>query len=138
MSMEVRSEVWEKVMAFANRLANEDRQDHYWMDYNALRDYCEAQSLDGYDHPFLWETLADFTIDDGAAIPLYLKALDLAIEPEALPYRVSIRFALAERHRNRGDDELAREYAIAADDEARQIDDLELRRSISRFLLSRD
>jgi hypothetical protein len=135
--MEIKAEVWEKVMDFASRLAKEGRQDQYWTDYNALRDYCEAQSLGGYDHPFLWETLADFTMDDGASIPLYLKALSLANEADALPYRVSIRFALAERHKSRGDVDLAREYAIAADDEARQIDDLELRRRISQFLLAR-
>jgi hypothetical protein len=136
--MEIKTEVWERVMAFANRLVHEERQDQYWADYNALRDYCEEVSLGGYDHPFLWETLADFTMDDGAAIPLYLKALSLAVETWALPYRVSIRFALAERYKSRGDADLAREYAIAADDEAKQIDDLELRRRISKFLLARE
>jgi hypothetical protein len=33
---------------------------------------------------------------------------------------------------------LAREYAIAADDEAKETDDLELRRRIGKFLLARD
>ncbi|WP_144240732.1 hypothetical protein [Dyella japonica] len=125
-------------MAFASRMAREEQPDTYRADYNALKDYCEAQSLAGYDHPFLWETLADFTIDDSAAIPLYLRALAGASDADMRDYRVSIRFALAQRHRTLGDAERAREYAIAADEEARQINDLELRRRISRFLLARE
>jgi hypothetical protein len=136
--MEIKAEVWDRVMAFASLLANEEQPEKYAVSYNALRDYCEAQSLDGYDHPFLWESLADFTIDDSAAIPLYLRALSKASGDEARAYRVSIRFALAERHKNLGEMALAREYAIAADDEAKEIDDLELRRRISRFLLARE
>lgn len=136
--MEIKTEVWDRVMEFASLLANEEQPEKYWVNYNALRDYCETQSLAGYDHPFLWESLADFTIDDSAAIPLYLRALSKALGDEARAYRVSIRFALAERHRNRGEMALAREYAIAADDEARETDDLELRRRISKFLLARE
>jgi len=123
-------------MEFASLLAQEDKRERFWVNYNALKDYCEAQSLDGYDHPFLWESLADFTIDDRAAIPLYLRALSRAIGDEARDYRVSIRFALAERYKNMGETELARQYAIEADDEAKQVADLDLRRRISRFLLS--
>ena len=51
-------------MEFASLLAQEDKRERFWVNYNALKDYCEAQSLDGYDHPFLWESIADFTIDD--------------------------------------------------------------------------
>jgi len=134
--MELKSEVWDRVMEFASLLAQEDQLQKFWINYNALKDYCEAQSRDGYDHPFLWESLADFTIDDRAAIPLYTRALSRAQGDEARAYRVSIRFALAERHKNIGEDELARQYAIEADDEAKHIDDLELRRQISKFLLS--
>jgi len=123
-------------MELANHLVNEDQTEKYWAHYNALKDYCEAQSLGGYDHPFLWESLADFTTDDAAAIPLYLRALDLAKDEDAREYRVSIRLALAERHRAIGKEDLALEYAIAADDEAKLLNDLELRREVSKFLLS--
>lgn len=133
--MELKSEVWERVMEYASLLANEERPEKYWSTYNALRNYCDLQSRDGYDHPFLWETLADFTTDDSVSIPLYLKALSKASGDDAREYRVSIRFALAERYKNKGDIALAREYVIAADDEARYIDNLELRRSIGKFLL---
>ena len=135
--MELKANIWGQVMEFATLLANEDQTERYWAHYSALEHYCEEQSLGGSDHPILWETLGDFTRNDDAAIPLYLRALDLAKEEAALEYRVSIRFALAERYRSVGKEDLALEYAIAADDEARLLDDLELRRDISRFLLSR-
>jgi len=136
-SVELKGDVWERVMEFATLLVNEHRTDRYWANYNALKDYCEAQSLEGYDHPFLWESLGDFTTSDDAAIPLYLRALDMAKAEDAREYRVSIRFALAERYRAIGKEDVALEYAIAADDEARLLTDLELRRQISEFLLSR-
>jgi hypothetical protein len=136
--MELKAEVWDRVMELVSQLASEEQREKKWAIYNALSSYCEAQSLAGYDHPFLWETLADFTIDDGAAIPLYLKALDRASGEAMRDYRVSIRFALAERYKAKGQAELSREYAIAADDEAKHIDDLELRRRISNFLLARE
>ena len=136
--MELKAEVWDRVMAFATQLANEAQPEKYRESYEALKDYCESQGAAGYEHPFLWETLADFTEDDRAAIPLYLKALDKASWPDAHAYRASIRFALAERYRRTGEPERAREYDIAADDDARQIDDRQLRRRIGAFLRERE
>lgn len=136
--MDIKPEVWDHVMGFATELANESEPDRYAATYKALHDYCEEQSLGGYEHPFLWETLADFTMDDGAAVSLYQRALKLAVGDEARAYRASIQFSLAERHKRLGNDALAREYAVSADDEARAIDDRELRRRISRFLLSKE
>nr|WP_199047235.1 hypothetical protein [Dyella sp. ASV24] len=136
--MDIKPEVWDRVMAFAKQLANESEQGRYADTYKAFHDFCEEQRFGGYDHPFLWETLADFTLDDGAAVPLYQQALDLAVGDDGRAYRASIQFSLAERHKRLGDDAKAREYAVAADDEARDIDDRELRRRISRFLLSKE
>ncbi|ULU24630.1 hypothetical protein [Dyella terrae] len=136
--MDIKPEVWDHVMGFATELANESEPDRYATTYKDLHDYCEEQSLGGYEHPFLWETLADFTMDDGAAVSLYQRALKLAVGDEARAYRASIQFSLAERHKRLGDDAQAREYAVSADDEARAIDDRELRRRISRFLLSKE
>ncbi len=134
--MELRADVWDRVMDFASLLGNEDQTERFWANYNALRDYCEEQIQAGYNHPFLWESLADFTPDNSAAIPLYLRALEAAQREDAREYRVSIRFALAERYKGLGQDDLARDYAVAANDEARDLSDLELRREISRFLLA--
>lgn len=134
--MELKSEVWDRVMEFASMLANEGQDKKFWANYNALKAYCEEQCLGGYNHPFLWESVADFTPDDRAAIPLYLRALEAAQGDDGREYRVSIQFALAERYKSQGQDELARSYAIAADDEARELGDLDLRRRISKFLLT--
>lgn len=62
-----------------------------WALYEELRACCEA----GAAHPFAWETLADFTSDDGAAMPLYQQALSLAQGEDAAGYRASIQFAMA-------------------------------------------
>lgn len=65
--------------------------------YDELRRYCESLAAAGRDHPFLWETLADFTGDDRLAIALYLRALPLATAAGAASYAASICLALAER-----------------------------------------
>jgi hypothetical protein len=34
-----------------------EHTEKYWAHYNLLKDFCETQSVGGYDHPFLWEVL---------------------------------------------------------------------------------
>ncbi|HEY8025253.1 MAG TPA: hypothetical protein VIF60_11840 [Burkholderiaceae bacterium] len=106
-----------------------------WVLYNELRTFCDQQSEAGIVHPFLWETLADFTRDDRIAIDLYKKALTCATSPAAGCYLASIYLALAERHQLVGESSLALDYALRADDEAKVIDDFNLRRQVSEFLL---
>ena len=106
-----------------------------WKLYEELRDYCESIAAAGRDHPFLWETLADFTTDNRAAIPIYLRALPLAIAAGATEYEASIYLALAERHLTLGEISVAYDYALQADELASRTDDLDLRRSVSQFLL---
>jgi hypothetical protein len=89
----------------------------------------------GREHPFLWETLADFTTDDRVAIGFYQRALALAEQMGALEYQASIRLELALRHLELDEHAIACAYALAADEQARELDDLDLRRSISQFLL---
>lgn len=113
----------------------EDTQ-RFWGLYNELKEYCEAQERAGVDHPFLWETLADYTDDVSAATAMYMKALRDAETPARVAYRASILFALAERQRTVGNTDLAYKHALAAHEAAKNLDDLELRRSISEFLLS--
>ncbi|KRG42918.1 hypothetical protein ARC78_08005 [Stenotrophomonas pictorum JCM 9942] len=103
--------------------------------YRALADYGHAVAAEGRDHPFLWETLADFTGDDRLAIALYLRALPLATAADACGYAASICLALAERHVNLDEPEAARDYARQADGFAGRTDDLPLRRDIRQFLL---
>lgn len=103
--------------------------------YAQLQAYCEATAAEGRDHPFLWETLADFTGDDQRAIVLYQRALPLATAAGASNYAASICLALAERCSNLDALDAARDHAAQADAFARDTDDLPLRRAISQFLL---
>lgn len=106
-----------------------------WAAYEKLHDYCQAVAAQGRDHPFLWETLADFTGDDRAAIDFHLHGLALATAADAADYAASICLAVAERHSNLDELDSARDYALQADAFAHAIDDLPLRTAISQFLL---
>ncbi len=103
--------------------------------YAQLHAYCDAVAAAGRDHPFLWETLADFTADDRTAIAHYNRALALASAAQASSYEASIGLALAERYSNLGDVAAARQHALQADAVAQHSDDLPLRKAISQFLL---
>ena len=103
--------------------------------YAQLHTYCDSIAAAGRDHPFLWETLADFTGDDHIAIEHYNHALMLANAVQAISYEASIHLALAERHSNLGDVAAARDHALRADALAQRTDDLPLRQAISQFLL---
>lgn len=102
--------------------------------YRALAHYCESTATAGRDHPFLWETLADFTADDSLAIGHYLRALALAGAAGAADYAASICLALAERHANLDETGAARDYAQQAWRHARDSHDLPLRQAIRQFL----
>ena len=103
--------------------------------YARLHAYCDSIAAAGRDHPFLWETLADFTGDDHLAIEHYNHALLLASAAQAISYEASIYLALAERHSNLDDIAAARGHALRADALAQRTDDLPLRQAISQFLL---
>jgi hypothetical protein len=100
-----------------------------------LRDFCEAETMAGREHPFLWETLADFAMDGRVAIGFYHRALALAEQMGALEYQASITLELARRHVELDEHSIACAYALAADEQAGKPDDLDLRREISQFLL---
>ena len=106
-----------------------------WRLYGELRDYCEAEAAAGREHPFLWETLADFTTGDRVAIGFYRRALAVAEQMGASEYQASIRLELAQRHLELDEHAIACANALAADEQARELDDLDLRRAISQFLL---
>lgn len=109
--------------------------ENMWRLYNELREYCEAESASGRDHPFLWETLADFTTDEKAATDLYLKALESARKLKAPEFEASVLLALAERSRAIGDGESANQYALQAGEVAKVLDDSELKEAIAEFFL---
>ncbi len=101
--------------------------------YEELRELCEAETASGRAHPFLFETLADFTGNHQIAISLYRKGLEISSGPEASAYRASIQLAMAERFKDMGEAQLAYNYAQRANEEAKTLDDLELRKEIGEF-----
>jgi len=133
--MRVPTDVHERVLGLTIDMVNSDDTRANWSLYGELRDYCDSVAAAGRDHPFLWETLADFTTDDRTSINIYLRALTLATAVSATEYEASICLALAERHSNLGEVSLAYDYATQANELAMQTDDLDLRRDISQFLL---
>ena len=136
--MRVPTDIHERVLDLTSDIVNSwhfDDTRARWKLYEELRDYCESIAAAGRDHPFLWETLADFTTDDRAAIGIYLRALPLATAAGATAYEASIYLALAERHSTLGEISVAYDYAIQANELASHTDDLDLRRSVSQFLL---
>ncbi len=107
-----------------------------WRLYDELRNYCESEAAAGRDHPFLWESLADFTTDHAAAIALYERGLVQARCIGLPEYEASILFELARRNADDGAAAAARDFAWQANEVAVRTDDTDLRRSISEFLLA--
>ncbi len=133
-------DMYDKIFDLATMLVNASEAGdtkRIWSLYNELHEYCEAEDRSGRGHPFLWETLADFTTDDQAATALYMKALKHARKLKAPDYEASILFALAQRYSAMGDDELAYKNASEANEIAKVLDDLDLKRDIAEFLLSK-
>jgi hypothetical protein len=69
------------------------------------------------------------------AIGFYRRALAVAEQMGASEYQASIRLELAQRPLELDEHAIACAYALAADEQARELDDLDLRRAISQFLL---
>ncbi len=136
--MAVPKDIFHHIFEISSKLVNatyaEDMKS-YWDAYNELRLYCEAESNSGRNHPFLWETLADFTYDPRAAINLYMEALNQATRLEMAEYKASIQIALAERFQEMGERKQAMKFALEANETAKGLDDLDLRRKISEFIL---
>lgn len=135
--MKIPPHIHERVVELTNAIINADQagdEEGSQSLYQQLHDYCHAMARDGHDHPFLWETLADFTDDDRDAIGLYLRALPLVTVADAADYAASIYLALAERHSNLEEFDQARSYALQAEASAQATDDLPLRAIISQFL----
>jgi hypothetical protein len=137
--MKIPDDIYFRVLDLATSLVNSSEsldQRTYWTLYNELRELCETEAAAGRPHPFLFETLADFTDDDRIAVELYRKGLEHAAQPDTAAYRASLQFAIAERYKSLGDRSLAYEWALRADEVARNLDDLDLRKQISEFLLT--
>jgi hypothetical protein len=89
--VKIPDDMYERVFGFATGLTNASEAGDtktYWELYSELAVYCEAETA--RDHPFPWETLADFTTDDQASVALYAKALESAKRLGVAEYEASI------------------------------------------------
>ena len=93
------------------------------------------QSGSKNDHPFQWETLADFTLNDVEALEIYTTALKLAEALQLREYSASIQLAMTERYLQLNEQDHAFTFANAANESAKNTTDLELRKQISEVLL---
>ncbi len=134
-STPLHDEVHQLALDIVNASAIEDRASE-WAVYTKLRELCESNEASELNHPLQWESLGDFTIADDKAIPIYLKALEIAEKQNRIEYIASINFALAERHLELKEPEGAYRFARQANEAAKNTDDLELRKEISEFLLA--
>ncbi|WP_415891306.1 hypothetical protein ACMXYV_08320 [Neptuniibacter sp. SY11_33] len=106
-----------------------------WSSYSLLKELCEKSESAGNGHPFLWETLADFTTDSDIALNLYKKALRSAENLGLSNYSASIKLSMAENYIEAGHVELGSQLAGEVYDLAEIIDDLELRKEANDVLL---
>ncbi len=126
------NDVHQLTLDIVNAEANTRSQ---WAYYEILRKLCEKHEGSSCDHPFQWETLADFTTDDEVSLGLYEKALRKAEKLELNEYSASIRLAMAERYFELGINAKALSSVSEADAVARTTGNLDLRREISEFML---
>ncbi len=134
----INSEVYEVVMQIATDLVNAtfiNNTKAIWSLHHELEEICLRNENRENNHPFQWETLGDFTINNKAALNIYEKALVYAEQLELVDYITSIRFAMAERYYDLGCLKEAYINAKQANDFAKNTNDLELRKEISDFLL---
>jgi hypothetical protein len=134
MNPELHDAVHEIVLDIVNASEVGDKKSQ-WAAYQRLVTLCESSEKAGKNHPFQWETLGDFTNDPALAVGFYEKALSYARSTGLNEYISSISFAMAEAFISLGNTSQARSYATQANEAAIMTDDLELRRSISEFLL---
>ena len=116
------------------KAADEDDSQQFNDFYAELKTLCEDNEASDKNHPVQWETLADFTEDVEAALPIYEKALGYAEAIKARDYKASIHYAVAILYRELGDVESALDRAKQADICAAKTEDQELQREIKGLL----
>ncbi len=127
---------YEKIHQLVLDLVNNEDLDMELNIYNQIKDVCETHEGTILDHPFQWEILADFTLEnDRNALKIYFKALKLAIEGNLTEYVASINLAIAERYMELEDFNKAWCFATSANQAAESSNDLALKQEISEILL---
>ena len=112
--MEIDPALYESANELAEALmtaAERDQHNKYFDLYAELEALCAKAKGADKVHPYLLETLGDFTLEDEDAIDLYEEALDLCDSLELPECRASIQLAIADRYLEMGDMAAAKGYA---------------------------
>ncbi|WOI37066.1 hypothetical protein R1T43_18020 [Alteromonas sp. CI.11.F.A3] len=113
-SMAFKPPFHEQILELALTMTNEPSTKVYWEAHNKLRVICETHKNSALDHPFQWETLADFTVDSEVKLAVYLKALELAQKYNLLSYVVSVATEISELYLEQNDNDHAMIYSKIA------------------------
>ncbi len=137
--MKTESQIHERVFSLASALADAataENEKEYNRRYSELELLCAETNRAGAAHPFYYETLGDFTLDDEEALDIYEEALKLAEGVEHIESRVSILLAIAERYRELDDADAAVGYATEANKSINGVKNEALRQDLAEFLAS--
>ena len=137
--MKIDQQLYEDVMSLATALTTaveNDNDKDYFYQYSQLEKLCEQARKANTAHPFLLESLGDFTLIDEEAIDIYQEALDLVEKLELPEYCASLQLAIAERYRELGDLEAAFSYASEARKNLTDTSEQGLREELVEFMQS--
>ena len=128
--------IYEQVREFAVLMTNATLADDDLLcevHYAAFHAYYLDQVREGFCHPFILETLADYTSDERLAMNYYEQALSSSKELGEPIHTILI--ALGERHRNAKRFEVAEAYLRDGIVEAQRFGDLEMAEEAKRLLV---
>ena len=133
--MEIDPDLYEDVLSLAESLVAATEQDYDSL-YAKLRQLCEKANDSPKSHPFFYETLADFTLNDQVAIDIYMEALQVADKFELNEHQASIQLPIAYLYQDLGDHESAFNCGTGAKELAKSVGDKTLTKEIKNFLKS--
>lgn len=129
----------EKILKFSLNIVNAKNNAEEQEAYNQIDELCQHHKGTELDHPFQWETLADFTLNNtDEALTIYSYALKVAQCKKLTKYIASINLAIAELHYQLEDLNNASFYAHEAYKAAKLSSDLELKQHINDLITSID
>ncbi len=131
--MEFKPPFHEQILELALEITNESSTNAYWEAHRKLRNICETHENTVLDHPFQWETLADFTSDSEERLSAYLKALKLAQQHGQVEYIASVAIEISELYLSQNDSERALTYSEIAKEAALRIEDADLHAEIEEI-----
>jgi tetratricopeptide (TPR) repeat protein len=137
--MKIDQQHYDSVLSLATALTTaveNDNDTDYFYQYSQLETLCQHARKSDTLHPFLLESLGDFTLIDEEAIDIYQEALDLVEKLQLPEYCSSLQLAIAERYREIGDLDAALSYASEAQKNLSDASEQELREDIVAFVRS--